>query len=176
MEGLLRVGPIVLFLCILTVPSLAVDPVRSLEQLRVANWNQQNGLLQDMTNALAQTPDGFLWVASDESLVRFDGVEFFVPGEFQQKPRLRRTAYCLWSDADGRLWMGSHSGVYCRTEKGKFEYFDRTTGLPSTQIFAIAVDREGTAWAGTYRAGLFWKSGDRFTEFAPARELRRQRI
>jgi ligand-binding sensor domain-containing protein/signal transduction histidine kinase len=175
-EGFLRIGLLVSCFWGFSAASRAVDPIRPLEQLRLANWNQQNGLPQDSMNGVAQTSDGFLWVASDESLVRFDGVEFFVPGEFQQKPRLRRTAYCLWSDADGRLWMGSHSGVYCRTEKGKFEYFDRTTGIPSTQIFTIAVDREGTAWAGTYRAGLFWKNGDRFTEFAPARELRQQRI
>jgi ligand-binding sensor domain-containing protein len=89
---------------------------------------------------------------------------------------LRRTTYCLWADAEGHLWMGSHSGVYCRTKKGKFEYFDRTAGLPPTQISAIAVDREGTAWAGTYRRGLFRKKGDRFIEFAPAKELRQQQI
>ena len=48
-------------------------------------WNQQNGLLQDSIRGLAQTPDGFLSVASEEGLVRFDGAEFFVPGEFQQE-------------------------------------------------------------------------------------------
>lgn len=175
-EGFLRIGLLVSCFWGISAASRAVDPVRPLEQLRLANWNQQNGLPQDSITGVAQTSDGFLWVASEESLVRFDGVEFFIPGEFQQKPRQRRTTYCLWSDADGRLWMGSNSGVYFRPGKGKFEYFDRTAGLPSTQIFAIAVDREGTTWAGAYRAGLFWKKGDRFIEFASARELRQQRI
>jgi ligand-binding sensor domain-containing protein len=144
MEGLLR--PIALFLCALTVPSLTVDPVRPLEQPRVANWNQQNGLLQDTTNALAQTPDGFLWVASDESLVRFDGIEFFVPGEFQKKPLLQRMARSLWTDADGQLWIGSYGRVYCRVRKGSFRPFDQTAGAPSSEILAIATDSEGTRY------------------------------
>ena len=176
MEGLLRAGPIALFLCILTVPSLAVDPVRPLEQLRVANWNQQNGLLQDTTNALAQTPDGFLWVASDESLVRFDGIEFFVPGEFQEKPLLQRMARSLWTDSGGQLWIGSYGRVYCRVRKGVFQPFDTTAGVPRSEILAIATDGQGTVWAGTYQAGLYWKNGDRFAEYTPAQEMRQQRI
>jgi ligand-binding sensor domain-containing protein len=142
----------------------------------MAKWNQQNGLLQDSMYALAQTPDGFLWVASQEGLVRFDGAEFFVPGEFQQKSLPRRVATCLWVDSSGQLWMGSYSGLYCRVRKGRFEYFDEKAGLPRAEVLSVAVDGEGTVWIGTDQTGLFWQNGDRFAEYAPARELRQRRI
>ncbi|HEX3443869.1 MAG TPA: two-component regulator propeller domain-containing protein, partial [Chthoniobacterales bacterium] len=175
-EGFLRISLAALCLLAFLPLCLAVDPVRSLEQLRVANWNQQNGLLQDTTNALAQTVDGFLWVASDEGLMRFDGAEFFVPGEFQQKPLLRRSAYCLCNGPGGELWIGSYAGIYRRVRKGRFEYLNQTAGLPNSEITAVATDSEGTVWVGTYEAGLFWRNGDQFVEFAPAQELRQQKI
>ena len=137
-------------------------------------WNQQNGLLQDSIRGLAQTPDGFLWVASEEGLVRFDGAEFFVPGEFQQKPFRRRRATCLCVDAAGELWMGCYAGVYCRAGKGRFHYLDQTNGVPHADVSAIAVDSEGIVWIGTYQGGLFRQSGDRFIEHTLAQGLRRQ--
>jgi ligand-binding sensor domain-containing protein len=94
--------------------------------------------------ALAQTPDGFLWIASEEGLVRFDGTEFFVPAEFQQKARRRRYAQSLWVAADGRLWIGSHGGLYYRTREGSFEYYDQESGLPARKVIsANATDAAG---------------------------------
>jgi ligand-binding sensor domain-containing protein len=153
---------------------LAVDPARPLEELQMTRWDQQNGLLQDSVRAVAQTPDGLLWVASEEGLVRFDGTEFFAPSEFQQKanPRL----YSIAVDLRGQLWMGSYIGVYCQTRKGSIEYYGEKAGFPPAGVYAVACDAEGTVWAGTYQAGLFRRSGDRFIEYTPARELRRQVI
>ena len=33
---------------------------------------------QDTVRAIAQTPDGYLWLATDEGLARYDGYEFVV--------------------------------------------------------------------------------------------------
>jgi len=41
-------------------------------------WNTENGLPQDTVHALLQTRDGFLWVATETGLARFDGFEFKV--------------------------------------------------------------------------------------------------
>jgi len=139
-------------------------------------WNQQNGLLEDSILALAQSPDGFLWIASEEGLVRFDGAEFFVPGEFQEKPFMRRTSQCLWVNAAGELWMGSYAGVYRRVHKGTFRYFNEKDGLPRTIVSAIAGDEQGTIWVGTYQGGLLRQSDDRFIEYPPAQVLRQQAI
>ena len=173
LEGFLYIAG-VFYLCVFSDSLLALNPVRPLTQCRMAMWNQQNGLLQDSISALAQTPDGFLWIASEEGLVRFDGAEFFVPGEFQGKPFPRRTARCLCLGHAGELWMGSYAGVYCRAGKGRFRYLDATNGVPHADVSAIAADSEGIVWLGTYQGDLFRQSGDRFIEYTPARELRRQ--
>jgi ligand-binding sensor domain-containing protein/two-component sensor histidine kinase len=176
-EGFLCIGRLMLYFLAFPGACQAVDPARPLEELRITRWDQQKGLLQDSLNALAQTPDGFLWVASDEGMIRFDGVEFSVPDEFQKKSRYLRWANCLSVDSRGQLWIGSHGGVYCRTRKGRFAYYDQKSGLPArTPISAVATDAEGTVWAGSFQGGLFWQNGDRFIEYAGAQELRQQQI
>src|SRR3979490_3482900 len=39
-------------------------------------WQAQDGLPQDTIQALAQTPDGYLWIGTSGGLIRFDGTEF----------------------------------------------------------------------------------------------------
>src|SRR6185369_15645001 len=40
------------------------------------NWNRFVGLPADKVNAVAQTPDGYLWFGTQNGLIRFDGQEF----------------------------------------------------------------------------------------------------
>ena len=37
-------------------------------------WSTQAGLPQNSVNAMVQTPDGYLWLATQGGLARFDGV------------------------------------------------------------------------------------------------------
>ena len=40
------------------------------------NWTTENGLPQNVILGLCQTPDSYLWLATMDGLVRFDGVRF----------------------------------------------------------------------------------------------------
>jgi ligand-binding sensor domain-containing protein len=39
-------------------------------------WRVRDGLPQNAVQALAQTPDGYLWIGTNGGLVRFDGSKF----------------------------------------------------------------------------------------------------
>src|ERR1700744_1489099 len=39
-------------------------------------WTAEDGLPENKVVGVAQSPDGFLWVATQGGLVRFDGVRF----------------------------------------------------------------------------------------------------
>ena len=39
-------------------------------------WRTQEGLPENRIRAIAQTPDGYLWVGTSSGLARFDGVRF----------------------------------------------------------------------------------------------------
>ena len=44
-------------------------------------WQTDDGLPQNSVYAIAQTPNGYLWVGTREGLARFDGVRFVTLGE-----------------------------------------------------------------------------------------------
>ena len=85
-----------------------LDPGRQISQYTVRSWTQAQGLPQDSVRALAQTPDGHLWVGTDEGLARFDGYAFTsVPPNDLPSTAIR----ALCSASDGTLWIGTASGI-----------------------------------------------------------------
>ena len=53
----------------------AVDPNRRISQYGHTFWRIQDGTFGDEPMAIAQTTDGYLWIATMAGLVRFDGVD-----------------------------------------------------------------------------------------------------
>src|ERR1700748_923163 len=56
--------------------AVALDPNKTLTQYAHRTWGQEEGLIQPTIYSIAQTPDGFLWLGTQDSLIRFDGVHF----------------------------------------------------------------------------------------------------
>ncbi len=54
----------------------ALDPDKSVFQFNCQNWTRQNGLPADKISAITQTTDGFIWLGTQNGLLRFDGIEF----------------------------------------------------------------------------------------------------
>jgi hypothetical protein len=99
------------------------------------NWQIQQGLPQNSVEALARTPDGYLWLATHEGLVRFDGVRFTV-FDRDNTPLLRtRVITRLHVDDDGRLWIGTRVGVLTFAQ-GQFKAYDQP-GLRDGYVRAI---------------------------------------
>jgi len=46
----------------------------------VRTWGTESGLPQNTVNAIVQTRDGYMWLATREGLARFDGLRFTVFG------------------------------------------------------------------------------------------------
>jgi diguanylate cyclase (GGDEF)-like protein/PAS domain S-box-containing protein len=73
--------------------------------------SSEQGLAQNTINALLQDQQGFVWVATQGGLHRYDGYGFQVfqhePGNAASLPESFVTA--LTQDADGRLWVGTNT-------------------------------------------------------------------
>ena len=57
-------------------PAGAVDPDRSVSQYLREAWSSDRGYVGGPVHGITQTPDGYLWIAAERGLVRFDGVVF----------------------------------------------------------------------------------------------------
>jgi ligand-binding sensor domain-containing protein/signal transduction histidine kinase len=159
-----RVAYILALLLPLTVvgagPALALDPQRDLNQFRRQVWQTENGLPQNSVHAILQTRDGYIWVATEEGLARFDGIGFVVFDKQNTPPLKSNNIRSLVQDRQGALWIGTAQGLV-RMLDGEFSSFAAEQGLPSDDVEAVYEDREGAVWVGTssgvsrFRDGAF---------------------
>ena len=72
--------------------------------------DRQNGLPQNSVLAMAQTPDGYLWIGTEDGLARFDGLRF-VTFNRRNTPALKSDEIdALWWTGRCDLWIGTRGG------------------------------------------------------------------
>jgi ligand-binding sensor domain-containing protein/signal transduction histidine kinase len=137
-----------------SAPGVAPPNSKALNQYSHQVWRTEQGLPQDTVQAIVQTRDGYLWLGTEEGVVRFDGVRFVV---FDQRntPALRsNTISALLEDREGNLWIGTNGGGISRFSRATFTTYTRKQGLSNDAVLAICEDRAGTLWIGTDGGGL----------------------
>ena len=98
----------------------ALDPNRTLGQYIVTRWGPES-FPGGAINAIAQTPDGYLWIGTESGLVRFDGISFR-PIDHSNSPSLPPSPVLgLVVDAQGALWVQMQSPYLMRYRAGSFE-------------------------------------------------------
>ena len=119
-----------------------------LQDLQRRSWGTVDGVPDSIT-AVVQTIDGFLWLASFEGLVRFDGLRF----QSVDLPRDERISsvniIALHASSSGGLWIGFTFGGVGLLKDGKLSFYGEAEGLPAGSVRSLAEDRDGTLWAGT---------------------------
>jgi diguanylate cyclase (GGDEF)-like protein len=128
----------------------------------VAEWSTEDGLPSNAVRDVRQTADGYLWLATYEGLVRFDGVAFRSFSE-ADVPGLRRASFRrLAVDRRGGLWAAGESSGVLRWANGRWKVFTTREGLASDRVTAVLPDPDGSVWVGT-RSGISHIEGDRVT-------------
>src|SRR5580698_6309629 len=118
--------------CLCSAEALAdaVHPVWS-----VRTWQSDDGLPNNIITGLAQTRDGYLWVANPTRLARFDGVQFeplpgrALTGGFNQRITTLAISH------DGALWLATDRGVVVRQDAGSVRQF--TNNLPALLVESL---------------------------------------
>jgi PAS domain S-box-containing protein len=159
-----------------TMPAEGIGSGRSrptASQLRARSWDDRNGLPQNSVQAVAQSPDGYIWMGTQEGLARFDGARF-VTFDRRTDPALARPyIWALHADADNTLWIGTEEAGLIRKSGDRYEAFDTARGLPHPWVTTIERAAGGTLWVGTM-GGVARMVGDRFeaiVEGLPAPEV-----
>src|SRR5512145_1924920 len=113
-RGGLRVGAGVLAGLLFAPAASALDPAKAPTQYVHDVWRVEDGLPLDQVRDIAQTPDGYLWLATAKGLTRFDGARF-VTFHRRSTPALRMDdAMSLCVDREGSLWLASEGGGLAR--------------------------------------------------------------
>ena len=118
----------------------------------------QDGLSNNSINAVLQTSDGFLWVATKDGLNRFDGQNFVI---FKHDPTSANSlpenyVMSLYESRDGTFWIGTWGGGLCKYDPVHESFIYIDTHLENdAYVQCFEEDALGWLWFGTYTGGLF---------------------
>ena len=122
-------------------------------------WQVDEGLPDNLVQAMAQTPDGYLWVGTREGLARFDGAEFTCFAA-KNTPALKTSSItALCSSGDGVLWIGTDGGGLVRLQDGVFSAFNPPGGQWGGNVRVIYQTRDQAMWIGTAAGLTRYKDG-----------------
>jgi signal transduction histidine kinase/streptogramin lyase len=137
----------------------AAGSTEGIAAYKVRSWQSDDGLPQNSVYAIAQTPEGYLWVGTKEGLARFDGARF--TGLEEKAPAELKhgwiTALCVGHD--GSLWIGCDGYGVAHLKDGAFTRLSQADGLLSNQIRCLLEGQDGTLWIGSEGGVTRYKDG-----------------
>jgi diguanylate cyclase (GGDEF)-like protein/PAS domain S-box-containing protein len=154
---------------------LALEPGKRLEQYVRIAWTADRGLPQSTVFAVTQTRDRYIWVATQEGFVRFDGSKFTTYDKTSYPQIISNFALSMRAARDGSLYVGTMGGGLIHLRGEQVDVMTNTEGLPNDDVAALHESSDGTLWIGT-RLGLARLSNGRITPFAANDQLPHQSI
>ena len=140
-----------------------IDRDRRLDQLQHTRWTKADGV-PGAVRALAQTTDGYLWLATTNGLVRYDGSQFEVweprTGPGLISPNVR----ALLATPDGALWIGYVAPGVSFLKNGTLTNYGAKDGLPDSQVYSFAIDKQGRTWLSALWSGLYRLDGSHWAK------------
>ncbi|MBS0193392.1 MAG: diguanylate cyclase [Proteobacteria bacterium] len=112
-------------------------------------WSQQNGLRSDQVNALAQTPDGYMWIGTPEGLARFNGFDFSYNDSATIAQLHDNDVRSLAIGHENSLLIGTARGGISFLNQGWWTQRGSDSGLVQNGVVAAQEDGHGRLWVAT---------------------------
>jgi ligand-binding sensor domain-containing protein len=135
------------------------------------SWNTEAKFPGGAVNAIAQTPDGYLWIGTEKGLFRYDGFNFVRVSIPSTARPSNIPILALLTDASGTLWVRVQGADVLRQRNGKFEAVAYGTGLLSSHVSAISKDRNGAVLVSDVIKGTFRFEGENTQRVATPKML-----
>ena len=129
-------------------------------------WRLDEGLPDDSITGIVQTPDGYLWVATESGLVRFDGVRFQKIALPIPSGRTRPLIRVMLLGRENQIWLALEGGLVISLSQQATNVFTPTNGLSWVKPTAIAQDQNHDVWIGYVDGTVCRIAGGRVNRFA----------
>lgn len=129
----------------LAPPLYAQD--QTISQMVHTVWTARDGAPQGI-RALAQTPDGILWIASLKGLYTFDGLSFATFHPNPSSPEIPpMTLRDLFVAKSGALWVAGYHGPAVRIRQGEVTLCSVPGAEANDSLDYLQQDATGAMWA-----------------------------
>lgn len=145
MLRILRAFVLAAFVCAL--PSSGLSPDRELTQYVHRIWQTQHGLPDGAIVKILQDKEGYIWLATEAGLYRFDGVSFTPGDRLLPDPPVNGYIRAAAIDTSGAFWLGGNDNNVYQIQRGKMVKYSAEQGLPGGLLQCIHPDRSGMVWA-----------------------------
>src|SRR5215813_3931528 len=142
----------------------ALNPNRAMSEYVRDRWEAQEGFPGGPVYAITQTADGYLWLGTENGLVRFDGLEFKLFNQTNSNVLPPGPVIDLITDGDGNLWIRPQTKKLLRYKDGQF--YDVTPELDQSPMGITAMCRgiNGAALFAVRTKGVYTYRAGRFSE------------
>lgn len=138
--------------------TLAAETSVDYTQHRISNYGLSAGMLSNNVLYVEQDRYGFMWIATSEGLMRYNGQDFvpFTKGTTNVSLSHNYTQYLL-SNRTGNIWIATSNGLNIYDYRGdsivilKEDTFDKC--ISSNDIICFSETAEGI-WVATYDKGI----------------------
>lgn len=138
-----RIGAIICG-AVTAISALALDPAKGITQFAHRSWNATQGVGE--VYSIAQTSEGYLWIATSNGTFRFDGKNFSpLETDTREPVRLGMTPYQVTGSRDGSLWIDCGDKVL-RIRNGKQTVYSEKNGLPGGPVQSLREEKDGSIW------------------------------
>ncbi len=159
-----RVWLFLLLLCCCAT-GYGLDPNQEISNYLHHSWGLEEGLPQSTVKTICQTRDGYLWLGTQEGLVRFNGNDFKTFDQSALKIEARHYIYRLLEDRSGILWISTSAGELVRYHKGRFSIFHLARTPLLLIISSLYQLSDGTILVGIRGKGIYKIKGEQVESF-----------
>ena len=140
----------------------AAAPVPEVRPIYFEHLTMRDGLSQSTVMSILQDSQGYLWLATESGLDRYDGYSVRAYRRERGNERGLASDY-IWTiaeDARGDLWLATVGGGVARWDRKTdlFQQFRHDPADPhslaSDAVRTLLIDAKGRIWVGTFEHGL----------------------
>jgi diguanylate cyclase (GGDEF)-like protein len=131
-------------------------------------YRTEDGLPQNSIKTILQTHDGYLWLATQEGLARYDGRHFTAFTTYDHPKLISNNIHNVLEDANGTLWIYANSGL-CHYTHGVF-----TDCSPPDRVHALQLGHDGRVYVLT-DTRIYRCLSDRLTEIVCFSDITHQK-
>ena len=169
--------PLKLLLAVLTMMCFAasanaLSSNKAISEFIRDRWDAGAGFPGGRVNAFAQTPDGYLWIATEKGLVRFDGLNFVLIEHSESTTVPFGPVLGLALDANGSLWIRLQGPtLLVRDRSGAFRSVTPDSSQAESDITAMCMGKNGELLITGLTKGILRDRNGKFVTSATRDEL-----
>lgn len=119
------------------------------QQYNIKHYGTKNGLAQSYVNYIYLDSKGYIWLATQGGLSRFDGKNFKSYTSKDGLPGIDLT--CIAEDNEGNIWIATNGYGVSKLSGNKFSNYTEKDGLADNTVTNIFVDRNKKIWFATHK-------------------------